>query len=302
MKKIVPYLWYENQTEEAVKFYTAIFPNSKVIHVFRYGKSGAEIAGRAEGSVMSVTFELEGEEFVAFNGGPQFSFSPAVSFFVNCQTETEIENLWAKFQAGGTVLMPLGKYPFREKFGWLTDRFGVSWQFSLSFRSPKITPFLIFTGEQNGKAEEAMNLYTSLFEDSKIHQIEYDNQSERELRHTEAGKSVKEAFFALNGQEFRCVDGYMAHPFPFTPAISFFVNCESQEEVDNLWEKLSENGESQPCGWLKDKFGLSWQIIPTALGELLQNSNEEQSERIMEELFAMNKIEIAKLKKAFAQN
>lgn len=296
MQKIIPYLWCDNQAEEAAMFYTSIFNNSKIINVYRYGKAGAEIADRAEGSVISSTFELEGEKFVAFNGGPQFHFTPAVSFFINCQTPEEIQQLWAKFLGGGTILMPLQKYPFNELFGWLVDQFGVSWQFGISDRSPKIVPFLIFTGEQNGKAEEAMNLYISLFEDSTINQIEYNEEHER------TGMSIKQAVFSLNGQKFMCIDSYMDHPFTFTPAISFFVNCKSQQEVDQLWDKLSENGEIQQCGWLKDKFGLSWQIIPVALGELLENSNEEQSERIMETLFAMNKIEITKLKKAYAQN
>ncbi len=157
-QKIIPHLWFDNQAEEAAKFYISIFKNSKIVNVTRYGEAGAEVSGRRKGTVMTVTFQLEGQEFIALNGGPHFTFSPA---------------------------------------------------------------------------------------------------------------------------------------------ISFFVNCETQEEVDELWEKLSEGGEIEQCGWLKDKYGVSWQIVPTVLGEMLQNKDAERSERVMEALLKMKKIDIKTLKQAY---
>lgn len=160
MQKITPFLWFDDQAEDAVNFYISIFKNSKIVSVARYGEEGAKVSGRLQGTVMTVTFQLDGQEFIALNGGPHFTFSPA---------------------------------------------------------------------------------------------------------------------------------------------ISFFVSCETQEEVDELWDKLSEGGEIEQCGWLKDKYGVSWQIVPTVLGELLNDPDPVKSKRVMKAMLQMNKIDIAKLKQAYEQ-
>lgn len=160
MKKINPCLWFDNQAEEAVNFYVSVFKNSKIMNVARYGEEAAKVSGSPKGTVMTVTFVLEGQEFMALNGGPVFAFSPA---------------------------------------------------------------------------------------------------------------------------------------------ISFIVNCETQEEVDRFWEKLSEGGELGQCGWLKDKYGVSWQIVPTVLGEMLQDKDAKRTERVMNALLQMKKIEINDLRRAYAQ-
>jgi predicted 3-demethylubiquinone-9 3-methyltransferase (glyoxalase superfamily) len=158
MQKITPFLWYDGRAEEAANFYASIFKNSKIGKVARYGEEGARVSGMPKGTVMTVAFELEGQEFVALNGGPQFTF---------------------------------------------------------------------------------------------------------------------------------------------TPAISFVVNCKTQEEVDELWEKLSEGGQKNRCGWLQDKFGVSWQIVPTALGEMLQDKDAEKSSRVMKAMLQMDKLDIGGLKQAY---
>ena len=154
----------------------------------------------------------------------------------------------------------------------------------------KITPFLWF----DGKAEEAMNFYVSIFKNSKIVNV---------TRYGEAGPgpkgTVMSATFQLDGQEFLALNG--GPQFTFSPAISFLVNCEAQEEVDELWEKLSEGGEKQRCGWLKDKYGVSWQIVPTALGKMMQDKDAEKSQRVMKAMLQMTKIDIEGLKRAYAQ-
>ncbi len=157
MQTITPFLWFDDKAEEAVKFYVSLFKNSKIGRITRYGAEGAEVSGRPKGTVMTVTFQLDGQEFMALNGGPHFKF---------------------------------------------------------------------------------------------------------------------------------------------TEAISLLVNCKTQEEVDELWEKLSAGGEKGQCGWLKDKYGLSWQIVPTVLGEMLQDKDARKSERVMNALLKMNKIEIKALKRA----
>jgi predicted 3-demethylubiquinone-9 3-methyltransferase (glyoxalase superfamily) len=155
----------------------------------------------------------------------------------------------------------------------------------------KITPFLWF----DDQAEEAMNFYCSIFKNSKVGSIS---------RYGEAGPgpkgTVMSATFELNGQEFMALNG--GPVFTFTPAISFFVNCETQEEVDELWEKLSADGEEGQCGWLKDKYGLSWQIVPSSLGEYLNGNDAEKSHRAMEAMLQMKKLDIHKLKQAYEHN
>jgi predicted 3-demethylubiquinone-9 3-methyltransferase (glyoxalase superfamily) len=152
----------------------------------------------------------------------------------------------------------------------------------------KITPFLWF----DGKAEEAMNFYVSVFKNSKIGRV---------TRYGEAGPgpkgTVMSATFQLDGQDFFALNG--GPQFTFSPAISFFVNCETQQEVDELWEKLSEGGEKQRCGWLKDKYGLSWQIIPSALGKMLGDKDAEKARRVMTAMLQMDKIDIIRLQQAY---
>jgi predicted 3-demethylubiquinone-9 3-methyltransferase (glyoxalase superfamily) len=152
----------------------------------------------------------------------------------------------------------------------------------------KITPFLWF----NHNADEAVNFYTSIFKHSKISNIK---------RYGEAGPgpkgSVMSATFQLEGQEFIALNG--GPQFTFSPAISFFVNCETQAEVDELWEKLSEGGQKNRCGWLQDKFGVSWQIIPSALGKMLQDKDAEKSKRVMGAMLQMSKIDVKGLEQAY---
>ena len=155
---------------------------------------------------------------------------------------------------------------------------------------PKITPFLWF----NDQAEEAMNFYTAIFKNSKISSVS---------RYGDGGPgqpgSVMTATFELDGQEFMALNG--GPLFAFTEAISFFVNCETQAEVDELWGKLTEGGEESQCGWLKDKFGLSWQIVPSVLGELLNDPDAEKASRVMNAMLQMKKIDIAGLRSAYEQ-
>jgi len=154
----------------------------------------------------------------------------------------------------------------------------------------KITPFLWF----NDKAEEAVEFYVSIFKNSKV-----VSTSRYGAEGPQPRGSVMTAVFDLDGQRFIALNG--GPQFTFSPAISFLVNCETQAEVDELWEKLSDGGEQQPGGWLKDKYGVSWQIIPTVLGELLQHKDKERSKQVMQALLQMQKIDIARLRQAFEQ-
>lgn len=297
IQNITPFLWFNNQAEEAANFYASTFTNSKIKKIIRYGAEGAEITGLQKGSVMSVDFEIDGVEFAAINGGPVFEITPVISFFVNCDTPQEIDTLWKKLSEGGTVIMKLDKYPFNEKYGWIQDKFGVSWQLIRSSQKQKITPCLMFAGEQHKKAEEAINFYISIFSNSNIIQLE-------RYRADQGPKgAIVHARFALNGQEFIAMDSHMELPYDFNPAISFVVNCETQEEIDYYWINLGEGGDkmAQQCGWLKDKYGVSWQIIPKALIEMMNNSDPEIVGKVMQSIFQMKKIDISVLKLAYGE-
>lgn len=298
LQKITPFLWFDTQAEEAANFYTSTFKNSKIKLITHYGPEGAKASGREEGSVMTVVFNLEDQEFIALNGGPVFEITPAISFYVNCETEQEIDTLWEKLSEGGTVLMQLNKYPFSEKFGWLKDKFGVTWQLMIGEGMQKITPFLMFGGEQSGKAEEAINFYVSLFPNSGIIHLERYESTEDEIE-----GSIKYARFSLDEQEFLVMDSIKEHTFTFTPALSLVINCESQEEVDHFWDKLTQGGDerAQQCGWLKDKYGVSWQIVPLEIEEMISDTDPEKSRRVMQAMLQMKKLDINALRDAYEE-
>ncbi len=300
MQKITPFLWFDNNAEEAVNFYTTLFKNSKEGSASHYGEEGAKVSGRPKGSVMTVPFQIYGQDFIALNGGPVFKFNPSVSFFVNCKTADEVQTLWDKLSVDGTALMPLDKYHFSEKYGWIQDKYGVSWQLILSMGEVKqtIVPSMLFVQNVCGRAEEAIKFYTSVFSNSKLlTTFRYSAGQEPDKEGTLAF-----ADFILEGQIFAAMDSAHDHKFSFNEAISFIVNCESQGEVDYFWQKLTDGGEEVQCGWLKDKFGLSWQIVPTALGKLLSSPYPEVTNRVTGVMLKMKKLVVADLEKAYNGN
>lgn len=292
-EKIVPFLWFNGNAEEAMNFYLSVFKNSKALDITRYGEAGPG----PKDSVMSATFRLEGHTFYALNGGPEFTFTPSTSFYVSCKTLPEIKKLWERLSEGGMVMMELDKYPFSERYGWVQDKFGISWQLILSPDTNKITPFLMFCGKYQGMAEEAMNFYVSLFKNSGI-------QSIMRYKEEDAGQTGKvvHAEFKLQGQKFMAMDSAIDIQFTFTSAISYFVNCKTQREVDDFWDKLSEGGEKMQCGWLKDKYGVTWQIVPTVLGDLLRDPDPVKAGKVMNAMMQMGKIDIKELKHAYNQH
>jgi len=296
MQKITPFLWFDTQAEEAVNFYTSVFKNSTIGKMARYDEAGAKASGRPVGSVMTASFQIEGQEFVALNGGPIFKFNPSISFFVNWKEESEVVELYEKLSAGGAVLMALDKYSFSDKYAWVQDKYGVSWQLILSMGEIKqrIVPSMMFVGKVCGKAEEAINFYTSIFKNSQVGNIfRYGAGQGPDKEGT-----VMFADFALDDEWFAAMDSAHEHKFAFNEAISFVVNCETQDEIDYYWNKLTEGGEESVCGWLKDKFGLSWQIVPTKLSQLLSDPDAQKSQRVMQTMLQMKKIDLPALQKA----
>ena len=295
MQKITPFLWFNNNAEEAVKFYTSVFNGSSAGSAVRYDEAGSKASGMPKGSVMTASFELAGQKFTALNGGPVFKFTHALSFFVQCGTENEIDMLWEKLSdSSPKIFWPLKEYPFSKKYGWATDKFGLSWQLNFTNTPQKIAPFLMFDGRQHGKAEEAIRFYTSLFNDSNIESMMRYGPENKECEGL-----IVHSVFRLSGQEFIAMDSGMPDNIHFNESVSFVVNCESQEEVDHYWNKLSAVPESEQCGWLKDKYGVSWQIVPAILPKLLSEKDAAKSQRVMQAILKMKKIDINELEKAY---
>jgi predicted 3-demethylubiquinone-9 3-methyltransferase (glyoxalase superfamily) len=291
MQKIRPHLWFDTEAVEAAEFYSSIFPDSRVTNV-------STIQNTPSGDTDIVSFELMDQPFMAISAGPLFKFTPAVSFVAACPTKEQVDTLWARLSAGGTVLMPLESYPFSERYGWTQDRFGLSWQLMLAGEEQggqRITPTLMFVGEVSGQAEEAINFYTSVFPNSKVGPVlRYGEGEEPDEEGT-----VRHASFLLEDQEFAAMDSAREHGFGFNEAISFMVNCETQEEIDHYWDSLSAVPEAEQCGWLKDRYGLSWQVVPSAMDEMLRTGSKEQTAQVTEAFLKMKKFDLAELRRAY---
>ena len=298
MEKISYCLWFEDNAEKAAEFYTNIFRKSKINNSIRYDEASAKVSGMPVGSVLYIEFEIEGQKFLAMNGGPIFKITPAISFIISCKAE-EIDSLWETLSENGKILMEYGKYPFSEKYGWVNDKFGLSWQIILDDGhynyKHKITPTLMFGGNVRGKEEEAMGFYASIFPESKIGDItRYPEGMEPDKEGT-----IMHGAAQLAKQEFFFMDSAREHNFNFTEAVSLIVECKDQKEIDHYWEKLSAVPESEQCGWLKDKYGVSWQITPTVLEKMLQDKDSKKAKRAMIAMLQMKKIEIDELEKAY---
>lgn len=292
MQKIIPHLWFDTQAKEAAELYISVFPHSRI-------NSTTVLHNTPSGDADILTLELAGQEFMMINAGPLFKFNPSVSFLVACENKEEVDAVWSKLSSGGKVLMELAKYPFSEWYGWTQDKFGVSWQVMHMGDRPikqKITPTMMFVGDVCGKAEEAINFYVSVFHDSSVGgMMRYEVGEEPDKAGT-----LKHASFTIEGQEFFAMDSAHKHEFAFSEAISFIVRCENQKEIDYYWEKLSAVPESEQCGWLKDKYGFSWQVVPTAMDEMMETGTPEQIDRVTQAFLPMKKFDLAVLQRAYA--
>jgi predicted 3-demethylubiquinone-9 3-methyltransferase (glyoxalase superfamily) len=303
MQKITPHLWFDKEAREAAEFYTSVF---RLSGQFTSGLKESAVTETAtidntpSGTVDLVAIELYGQTFRLISAGPLFKFTPAVSFLVACPAKKEVDALWEKLSEGGETVMELGEYPFSERYGWTQDRYGLSWQVMFTGERPareKITPTLMFVGKQCGKAAEAMEFYASVFRNASVGEIFRYGQGERPDREG----TVKHANFTLEGAAFSAMDSARGHTFTFNEAISFMVHCTTQEEIDYYWTALSAEPEAEQCGWLKDRYGLSWQIVPTLMDEMLKVKDRMKLARVTEAFLKMKKFDVEGLKRAFAE-
>ena len=296
MTKLSTHLWFDKEAREAASFYTSVFNSSN-------GKeSGIEstttLDDTPSGSVDLVTIQIAGQQFNLISAGPLFKFNPSVSFLVACSSKEEVDALWERLSSGGVTLMPLGSYPFSERYGWTQDKYGLSWQVMFSGDRPivqKITPTLLFVGDVAGKAEEAIRFYASVFHDSTPGEFTRYGKGED----PEKEGSVKFAQFSLEGRQFAAMDSAREHKFKFNEAISFMVHCDTQKEIDYYWEKLSSVPAAEQCGWLKDRFGLSWQIVPTMMEKMFKEKNQKKLAQVTQAFLQMKKFDIEALRQAY---
>jgi predicted 3-demethylubiquinone-9 3-methyltransferase (glyoxalase superfamily) len=292
MTHIVPHLWFDTQAKEAAAFYTRIFQSSRVTHE-------TVIHNTPSDSVDIITLELCGQTFQFISAGPMFKFTPAVSFLVNCTSRDQADTLWAQLIDGGSAMMELGSYPFSERYGWLADRYGVSWQVMYNSQAvpaqQHIIPTMMFVGPVCGQAEAAITQYTSVIPQSHVDDLlRYGTDEAPDVEGT-----VKRVAFTLARQSFVAMDSAYPHAFSFTEAISFIVYCRDQAEMDTYWNQLSAVPDAEACGWLKDRYGFSWQIVPDSMDAMMADTDPVRLGRVTEVMLQMKKLDLAALQRAY---
>jgi predicted 3-demethylubiquinone-9 3-methyltransferase (glyoxalase superfamily) len=279
-EKITPCLWFDGQAKEAAAVYCSIFANARIT---------------AQSPIVT-GIDVGGQSITLLDGGPMYKPNPSISFYYVCEKAEELDRIWDVLSKGGQVMMALDKYPWSERYGWITDKYGISWQVArgqISEVGQRITPCLMFTGKQYGQAEKAIAYYTSIFKGSKTNGIL--RYGANESPDTE-GK-VKHAQVTIHDQKFMLMESARPHDFVFTEGVSLTVHCETQEQIDYYWQKLTEKGgEESMCGWLRDKFGVSWQIIPTQLTKIM--SDPAKAGKAAQAFMTMRKLNIEQIVQA----
>lgn len=290
MQRIIMHLWYDKEAKEAAEFYTGLFENSRLTNV-------TMLEDTPSGDTETVSFELAGQPFIAISAGPYFKLNPSISLMVACDSVEEVDTKWKALSESGTELMALGEYPFSKRYGWIQDRYGLSWQLMLSNNGhpgQKITPNLLFAQNVCGKAEEAVRFYVDIFKNSGIGLISRYGEGEAQVLEAK----VNYVSFNLDGVDFAAMDHGYGGDFIFNEAFSLIVQCRDQREIDYYWDKLSAVPEAEQCGWVKDKFGVSWQILPQNMGEFFLGGLREETHRVTEAFLKMKKFDLEALERA----
>jgi predicted 3-demethylubiquinone-9 3-methyltransferase (glyoxalase superfamily) len=278
-EKITPCLWFDGNAKEAADLYCSVFADAKI----------------TAQSPFVTGISVSGQSITLLDGGPKYKPTPSISFYYICEKEDELNRIWKAFTKNGNVMMPLDKYPWSEKYGWVTDKFGISWQLALGKISDvgqKITPCLMFSGKQYGRADEAIKHYSSIFNNVKVDGIlRYGKDEAPDVE----GK-VKHAQLSMNNYKFMIMESAHSYNFTFTEGVSLTIHCENQDQIDYYWQKLTESGQESMCGWLKDKFGVSWQIIPTILDTLM--SDPQKAGKAAQAFMSMRKLNIEQIVQA----
>ena len=276
---IFPCIWFNQNGSEAAKFYTSVFKNSKI----------------TVDTPMVINIEIEGQKLMFLSVGPQFRPNQTFSLMLMCDSHEEVENYYNRLSENGKVMMELDSYPWSEKHAWVEDQYGISWQlyFTSEKAKQKFSPVMMFTGNNAGKCREAINFYKDIFPNSKVEGIM--NYPEGQGESTE---NIAHAQFIINDYTMMAMDSSHDHKVQFSEGTSMVVMTNDQTETDFYWNKLTESGEESMCGWLKDKYGFSWQITPKRLIELTNNDDSEKSKKAFDAMLKMKKIIIKDIEDA----
>ncbi|HEU0256539.1 MAG TPA: VOC family protein [Microbacteriaceae bacterium] len=294
MQRIVPNVWCQGTAAEAGEYYAATFPDTSWEVTASYPTEDLPDFQRSlSGQPLVVDVAIEGYQIRLINAGDELRPTPAVSFIVNVdppsfeggedEARSVIHELWEALADGGEERMPLDEYPYSKLYGWVEDRYGVNWQLMLTDPNgeprPRIVPQLFFAGDV-AQAREAIDFYTGLFPDSRIGTLAPSPDDAARVLYGD---------FTLAGQWFSAMDAGPGHDITFTPGVSLQADCTDQTEIDRLWHALSAVPEAEQCGWLTDRFGVSWQIVPDSMADLMQHPGAYQR------MLAMKKIVIDEL-------
>ena len=278
--KIYPSIWFNNQAKEAAELYCSLFDDS-TIH---------------ESNAITTSFSLNGYYIMGIDGGPMFQPNPSISLYVECDSEEELDTKYEALVANGKVIIPLGTYPWSEKYAFIQDQFNVCWQLTLRSNpeNPQITPALLFVNDKNGMAEEAIDHYASIFHNSQILEMEYYEEGQQN-----AEGNVLFSRISIDGFQLIAMDGPDKHDYDFNEGFSFLITTKDQAETDEFWEELiGEDGNEGQCGWLKDPFGISWQVVPKTFMDIMANGSEESKKRVLDCIMSMKKLIVKDIEQA----
>lgn len=276
MQKIVPNIWFNGNAAEAADFYATVLPRTTGQVLMRYPEEGLPDFQRAmAGQPLTTEVVIDGFQIIGINAGPEFTPNESISFMLNFDPATDpdaagtLDRVWAGLVDGGEVREELGEQPFSPSYGVVRDRYGVTWQLILTNpegdRRPFVLPRLLFCGAAQNKAKAAIAKYTALFDGAGIGMVvDYTTATG-----AAAADAVMFADFTLGGQWFVAMDSIDPQDFSFSCGVSLQVNCQDQAEIDRYWDALSAVPEAEQCGWCADEFGVSWQIVPSDMGDLV---------------------------------
>lgn len=275
---VYPCIWAKENIKEIAAFYKNVFPDVEILSE----------------NDLAIQCSIQSQKFLIMNGRTGIEINPSISFFAQFNTMEEVKKVWDYFIKEGSILMNLDKYPWSECYGWVADKFGINWQVMLwqkEDEGSKLSPSLMFVKANAGKAEAAINYYKSIFREFKSGGI-----ARYEKGDTDVEGYIKHSQFYLDGCKLMAMDSSGDHPFQFNDGISLVKECDDQEEIDHYWNGFVAEGKAGRCGWLKDKFGVSWQIVPKNMGKIMSEAKDRK--KIMEALMGMGKLEVEKLVEA----
>ncbi|WIM66860.1 VOC family protein [Corynebacterium breve] len=289
MQKIIPNIWCAGTADEAAELYVDAFPRTSVVDTVTYPTEGLlEFQQALAGQTLTNELQLDGFHLILVNAGNEFRPTPALNFLLNFEQDGDaLRHAWEVLSAEGLVMMDLGTYAHSELYGWVEDKFGVSWQLMVTNPEgddrPFVNPQLMFCGAVQNKCEEATDFYLDVFSDAQPgNRVRYSDMGHIPDNNAE----IVYSDFQLEGQWFTAMDSAVDQAFTFNEGVSLMVHVADQAELDRLWDALSADPNAEQCGWLKDIFGVSWQIVPANLAELMAKPGA------YEKLMGMKKIHI----------